>query len=251
MKVLQQNLPDAAACAAYARDGRVQVSDFLTPAMAEAVAEALVDRGQWHLSYGPNAQGVHYRRPISAENEQEAQAAMVERLRHRQGNTFGKIHDTYAPWSGEPVPTEPRALLAVNALMAIVSGPVFRNYLQVLCAEPALHLNLVRATRYRPGHFLSRHDDKIRLAGKTRALAFVLNLSRDWQADWGGLLLFENAAHQATQVMHPLWNSLSVFRVPQTHSVTQVAPWAQGSRLALSGWMFRGAPQPVQAPASD
>ena len=38
----------------------------------------------------------------------------------------------------------------------------------------------------------------------------------------------------------PLWNSLSLFRVPQPHVVSLVAPWAGSPRYSITGWFRRG-----------
>ena len=36
----------------------------------------------------------------------------------------------------------------------------------------------------------------------------------------------------------PRWNSLSLFAVPAGHAVSLVSPWAEGERLAITGWML-------------
>ena len=38
----------------------------------------------------------------------------------------------------------------------------------------------------------------------------------------------------------PLWNSLSLFRVPQPHVVSLVEPWAGSPRYSITGWFRRG-----------
>ena len=65
----------------------------------------------------------------------------------------------------------------------------------------------------------------------------MLNLSRDWRADDGGLLLFLGADGRVNDTLVPRYNTLSIFRVPQAHAVTLVAPWAASDRLAITGWM--------------
>jgi Rps23 Pro-64 3,4-dihydroxylase Tpa1-like proline 4-hydroxylase len=68
--------------------------------------------------------------------------------------------------------------------------------------------------------------------------AYVINLSRDWQADWGGLLQFIDESGAVSETFMPRWNTLSLFRVPQGHAVSLVAPWARAPRLALTGWFM-------------
>ena len=93
-----------------------------------------------------------------------------------------------------------------------------------------------QATRYRAGHFLKLHDDFN--AEEGRLYAYVINLTREWKADWGGLLQFLDAEGRVIDTLMPRWNSLSIFRVPAPHVVSLVAPWAEGERLAVTGWML-------------
>ena len=87
---------------------------------------------------------------------------------------------------------------------------------------------------YRPGQFLRMHDDKSH--DEDRAFAYVINLGRNWEADWGGLLQFVDDRQNVVETFTPHWNSLSLFRVPQAHQVSQVAPWAGDHRYSITGW---------------
>lgn len=91
-----------------------------------------------------------------------------------------------------------------------------------------------QATCYRPGDFLTGHDDAI--SGHTRRAAYVLNLTPVWRVEWGGLLLFHAADGHVDEGLAPSWNAINVFSVPQMHSVSQVAPFAGFPRFAITGW---------------
>ncbi|MEM9530525.1 MAG: 2OG-Fe(II) oxygenase family protein [Pseudomonadota bacterium] len=104
-----------------------------------------------------------------------------------------------------------------------------------LSGIPGLTHADAQACLYRPGHFLKTHDDTY--SGRRRRFAYVLNLGREWQPDWGGLLhLLEDQQVRATLVPH--YNSLSVFQVPQDHCVSQVASYARSGRYSITGWLF-------------
>ena len=75
-----------------------------------------------------------------------------------------------------------------------------------------------------------------------RIAAFVVNLTPDWSADLGGLLMFTGADGHLEEAFTPKFNTLSLFRVPQPHAVSAVAPFARGARLAVTGWLRRGPP---------
>jgi Rps23 Pro-64 3,4-dihydroxylase Tpa1-like proline 4-hydroxylase len=94
-----------------------------------------------------------------------------------------------------------------------------------------------QATRYLPGHFLTSHDDGI--DGQDRIAAYVINLTRDWRTDWGGLLQFHNAGGDVPLALKPGFNTIHLFRVPQMHSVSYVAPFAGAPRYAITGWLRR------------
>ncbi len=94
-----------------------------------------------------------------------------------------------------------------------------------------------QATRYLPGHFLTSHDDGI--DGEDRVAAYVINLTKGWRADWGGMLQFHNAAGDIPLALKPGFNTIHLFRVPQMHSVSYVAPFAGAPRYAITGWLRR------------
>jgi SM-20-related protein len=65
----------------------------------------------------------------------------------------------------------------------------------------------------------------------------VLNLTPGWRAEWGGLLLFHDADGHVAEAYAPKFNTLNIFRVPQWHSVSQVASYVDQDRLAITGWI--------------
>jgi Rps23 Pro-64 3,4-dihydroxylase Tpa1-like proline 4-hydroxylase len=58
-----------------------------------------------------------------------------------------------------------------------------------------------------------------------------------WRADWGGLLNFFARDGHVAEAYTPTFNSLTIFRVPQVHSVGIVAPFAKYGRFSISGWL--------------
>lgn len=98
-----------------------------------------------------------------------------------------------------------------------------------------------QATRYKPGHFLSTHDDT--LDNKNRRAAYIFNFTDDWVEDWGGYLqLFDDDGHMRHGIK-PVFNSLNIIRIPQRHNVAIVSPFAAGMRISVSGWLRFGDPE--------
>ena len=92
----------------------------------------------------------------------------------------------------------------------------------------------IEATCYDKGCFLGSHFDDHHPDNR---VAFVLNLTRNWKLDWGGLLLLETSPDRQPVIIPPLWNSLSMFRIPVNHTVTSVAQSATEHRYSITGWL--------------
>ncbi|QPF76001.1 2OG-Fe(II) oxygenase [Roseateles sp. DAIF2] len=118
------------------------------------------------------------------------------------------------------------------------SAPVLDLFRQI-AGDAAIDFCDAQVTRYRPGHFLTQHDDAV--DGKGRVMAFVLNLTPQWRADWGGLLLFHGSDGHVEGGYTPGFNCLNLFKVPKLHAVSQVAAFAGAARLSITGWVRRRA----------
>ena len=127
------------------------------------------------------------------------------------------------------------ALAPIEAVYDLVNSRAFLDFIAALTGETRAAYADAQATRYRPGDFLTAHDDEVE--GKNRLFAYVLNFTPAWRPDWGGLLAFHDADGHVSEAYSPTFNALNIFRVPQTHAVTQVASFAAGPRLSITGWI--------------
>jgi SM-20-related protein len=123
-------------------------------------------------------------------------------------------------------------------LVAFLNGDVFLGLMRDVTGEPRIALADAQLTRFRRAHFLTEHDDTAE--GKNRYFAYVLNLTPAWRIDWGGLLAFHGPDGNLAEAFTPRFNTLNLLRVPQPHSVTQVALSAGADRISVTGWL-RGA----------
>lgn len=138
--------------------------------------------------------------------------------------------------SDDPAARAARGLL-LDRVVEALNHPDSLEMLRTITGEPAVRLVDGQATRYLPGHFLTSHDDGV--DGQGRIAAFIINLTKDWRTDWGGLLQFHNAGGDVPLALKPGFNTMHLFRVPQMHSVTYVAPFAAKPRYAITGWLRR------------
>ncbi len=138
--------------------------------------------------------------------------------------------------SDDPGERQQRGLLLDKLLDALNSPAALRLFCSVLADETIERVD-GQATRYLPGHFLTAHDDAV--AGKNRVAAYVINLTPEWQTDWGGLLQFHDDFGDITHALRPCFNAIHIFKVPALHSVSLVAPFAKAPRYAITGWLHR------------
>jgi hypothetical protein len=126
-----------------------------------------------------------------------------------------------------------------GGLRAFLNAPPFLR----LASQVTGRADLVRAdghaTRFRAGNFLDLHLDTTKSGepGGIRRIAFVLGMTRDWSADWGGWTVFPQSASAFSQAAAPAFNQLLLFSVPQPHLVSAVSPRCPASRHAISGWL--------------
>lgn len=217
----------------FARRGIVQIPGIFEAPLADEIDKVLADAVPWRmLLTDQNDQPIHF-------SPQELQAmgrpkidAMVkdalERARSNRGylyNTYPMIEAYLRGWDqGNPI----------HALTEFVNSEDYVNLGRVVTGIPGINKADAHATAYHPGHYLTRHLDYG--ADHERRAAYVLGFARNWQPDWGGLLLFLNDRQDITEGYLPRFNALTIFDIKYLHTVTQVSSFAGGVRRAITGW---------------
>lgn len=213
---------------ALAAQGRYQVRDFLPAEAASRLADEIEAIEAWDLALTTRAG------PISLTAEElrgldpPRRARLNEDLRQQARRDF-----SFAYSRRDVVPGDDPVLTAFRDWLC--DGD-FLEGMRELTGDAALNRADAHATCYRVGSFLKRHDDTY--AGRNRRYAYVMNLTRRWEADWGGLLHFEDDDGAVIDTLPPRFNCLSIFAVPQQHFVSQVATYALNPRYAITGWLF-------------
>lgn len=217
-----------------ASSGRVQIPAFLQEPSALQLRECLRSEVPWDLAQRSD------RPPLLDPAHQSLTPAEQDRHRLREAVRraragFEFAFDRYRMIDARRDGTEPGLLLHV--VVDFLNSEDFLGFARELTGDQDIRMVSAIASRYRSGHFLRLHDDKSH--EEERAFAYVINLSRHWHADWGGLLQFVDERENVVETFTPHWNSLSLFRVPQRHVVSQVAPWAEDARYGITGWFRR------------
>jgi hypothetical protein len=233
---LSSDLDLAALKAAFAETGRLQIRDVLDPLSAQALAEALDAEQDWlrsvRLKSGAFSAPLKGREPV-----QPMHARWIEEARVDPDDTAMQYMFDVRRLSAERAFGMERGD-ALNAFYDFLNGPEFLGFGAAITGDAPAGCE-AQATRYRHGDLLTLHSD--RDSHSRRLSAWVFNLSRDWRPEWGGLLLFHDEAGGIVEGFNPVFNSLSLFRVPMDHSVTQVVDFAPRDRLAVSGWYLKDA----------
>lgn len=233
--MINESLDPAAIRAALQRDGRVQVADYLQPDAAERLHACLAHDVPWTLALrdgdGPRTLPYTGNDTLTGDTLAALLRATADSAR---GGAYRFAYDSYMMVRAYQEGRDSGVLL--HRVLELFNSPQYIAFLHAITGDAAIRRVNAQASRYRPGHFLRWHTDIDSSEG--RRYAYVLNLSRYWQADWGGLLQFIDDDGRVTGTFLPRFNSLSLFAVPAGHAVSLVAPWADADRLSITGWML-------------
>lgn len=233
--VINESLPLADIRARLQRDGRVQIADYLQPDAAERLHACLADEVRWTLALrdGDASRVIDHDAYVAL--SEDALATLLRGVaRGARGGGYRFAYDAYMMVTAYKEGRDPDLLL--HRVLELFNSPQYLAFVQALTGDDGIRRVNAQATRYRPGHFLRYHTDIDSSEG--RRFAYVLNLGREWNADWGGLLQFVDGDGRVVDTFLPRWNSLSLFRVPAGHAVSLVTPWADADRLAITGWLL-------------
>jgi len=217
----------------YARVGRIHIPAVLNAECATAAYHSLAEQVPWQLHLN-DGERVFDLEPTQVQSLPPAsQVLLHDRVNANAVAAFQFLFDNF-PLSDAYVNGEYRELYAMR-IYEFLNSPRFLDFARCLTGEQRIAMADAQATLYRPGHFLTRHDDAIQ--GPRRLAAYVLNLTPRWRADWGGILMFLDSDGHLAEGYTPAFNALNVFKVPQAHAVSYVAPMAACGRYSISGWL--------------
>jgi hypothetical protein len=212
---------------------RLHISGVLSPDSAEAIAAALEAETRWKTTVA--AGGAFLELPLNGRVAEDPakQAWLDEAALDGSSPLTQYIFDTRRLSAAADL-DETRGD-AADAVPAFLNSPAFLDFARAVTGDDRIDLADAQASRYRPGHVLTAHNDVS--AGKNRLYGYVLNFSREWRADWGGNLLFHGDDGHIEHGWVPAFNALNLFVVPTRHAVTQVASFAPRDRLSVVGWL--------------
>jgi SM-20-related protein len=226
---LNPNLDRARFAAEYEAKGRVHIPGVLTQETAHRLFLALKDETPWRLTLNKGEQFLDFPNLSQEERNKIATGAW-----QRAQTQFQYLFDTHRlSMNREPYP-DPGHYLA--KIVSFLNSPQMLSLVRDVTGNSGAEWADAQATLYRPGDFLTQHDDRKSLSGGyKRIAAYVLNMTPVWNADWGGILQFHDSRGHIEEGFVPAFNALNMFRVPCVHSVSQVALFG-AHRYSVTGW---------------
>lgn len=217
----------------YAEDGMVRIENLFPDEVAQAIYRVLSQGTPWHVVHS-DAQSKHkyYRPEVWAALPLQERNKTIEDVMDRARNGFAYLYSCYpminALLKGED-PDWP-----LHVMPVFLNSPEFLNFTKMITDEPEVIKIDAQATLYSPGHFLNTHTDVG--DNQERRVAYVMGFTKNWSRNWGGQLLFLNGS-DVTAGFSPSFNSLTLFKVPREHIVTQVTNFAGEGRYSITGWL--------------
>jgi len=224
---LNPALDRAALAETFKRSRRIHITNVLTPRSAERLYRALLTETVWTTVH--NTGGKRLDVPNATQDQRsKISFAAWEWAR----SNFAFLYDNHRlSHDGEPYADQSHYLAR---FVAFLNGREFIALTHEITGLAEIAYADAQATLYRPGDFLTQHDDTA--GDKNRVAAYVFSFTPKWKPDWGGVLEFLNDRCQVAAGYVPEFNSLNLFAVPQVHLVSQVALFG-GSRYSITGWL--------------
>jgi len=220
--------------ASYAENGFVRINNLFPDNIAESIHQNLANQTPWHIVHA-DKEGSHlYYRPEDwaglADDERQT---ILRNIMVQASEGFSYFYACYPMIQNYLEQRDPDWPL--HAMTEYLNSPEFHNFVKTITNEPSVRKIDGQATLYASGHFLNLHDDMGTEA--ERRVAYVMGFTKNWTPNWGGQLLMLDENDDSQCGFTPTFNSLTLFKVPRKHIVTQVASFARGGRYSITGWL--------------
>jgi SM-20-related protein len=208
---------------------RILIRNLFKTDCANALHECLVSNTPWVLRFG------HQGRLHEFTREQFENLTAQQRMQFAQDSArFEFIHKRFAMEIAFQQKNNHE--LYLYELYNYLGSEYFLDFVRQITGITEIKKRGAMATCFDPGNFLREHSDY--QDGELRLCAYVLNMSKNWKPDWGGLLHILNYERDVIDTFVPLFNSMSLFVVPVPHMVSMVSPFAEQSRYSVTGWFY-------------
>jgi SM-20-related protein len=234
---LNPDLDVTALADAYRAKERIQIRDFLTEDSAQALQREL-ESLPWGLVYNEGTGVVQVGPEQVAQLGSREAAEIMAGIQERARSSYQFFYAYFPILNAYFSPEAPR--LGVFDFYEFINTEPVLDVIREVTGLADIRWADGQATWFKPGHFLKAHTDEEKSEG--RLAAYVMNLTPQWERDWGGSLQFFDRNDDVEQAYKPAFNALNLFTVPQLHSVSMVATYVTERRLAITGWFRSDSP---------
>lgn len=229
-------------CAAYrekfATQGFVQIPDVLVAVDANRIYRTLLTDTPWNFVFTDRGKHIDMSAEQLETMDKKHVTALQQAIYAQARDSFQYCYHNYPIFDAVRAGQNQGHLL--HEFYAWLNGERFLEFAREATGFDDITFADAQATRYKPGHFLTTHDDDPE--GKNRRAAYIFNFTHDWPVDWGGILQLLDRDDNVRFGIRPKFNALNILAVPQKHNVSLVAPFAGGMRMAITGWLRYGDP---------
>lgn len=211
----------------FAKKGYVSIPEFLTEDFAIQLEEALFSQ-KWYLEIKDYV----HKAPVRMAIEDVSDPSNLLQALYSMSANLDQNRLFYMRLSANVQEFTSPALSDFNEF---VNSEAFLNPIRSITSRPDARNTWIEASAYDRCCFLGTHRDDHH---PRNLVALVLNLTRVWQVDWGGLLLIQHVKNACPIVLPPSWNTMNLFAIPVDHQVSCVSPAAQQKRYAMRGWLL-------------
>lgn len=238
--LINPNLDRSRLAETFSRNGKVRVSDVLRADFAEAIYRCMSNDVPWRLMYyNPDAHGSEV--VVRLLPEQRAAMsdvetrALIDKVNSQAQSQFQYLYEAYDVLDAYRKGLDPALLL--HEFLGFMGSDELFQLVRDISGDHEFNSIDCHACRYSAGHFLKEHSDISPF--EQRHMAYVFYFTRDWRTDFGGLTCFLDEDGNVTDTFLPDFNSLTLFKVPVDHCVTQVASYAPHPRNSVTGWFTK------------
>lgn len=218
---------------AFRLNDRLHIRDFLREDCAERLHKCLVEEVPWEVAFMRDGETM-VADAVAYENlPPQQKAQLLQEIMTTAREDFQFFYDSYR--IDVAIKAGVGDHLYLHRFYDFMNSEELLSFMRYITGMKTMALADGQATRYRPGSFLTDHNDYD--VNKGRLCAYVMNLTPNWRPDWGGILNFFDKSGNVIEGFTPRWNTINLLRVPQSHSVSYVPPFAGGHRLSVTGWL--------------
>ena len=170
---------------------------------------------------------------IKKMNPQEFQAR-IQGVMDRATKSLGYLYNSYPMIEAYHSKWDPGH--PIHTLTEFLNSAEFLEFGRRIIGVPNVTKVDAQATLYSRGDFLTRHVDHG--FDNDRRAAYTFGFTKQWNSDWGGLLMLLTRKGQVTETFIPSFNVLTLFNGRNIHAVSSVSAFAGAGRLQLTGWLL-------------